>query len=308
MSYKARVFKVFIASSNDVSEERRIIRESIAKWNAVHSKEKNIVLLPVGYDTDAVPEVGQIAQEYINTEVLADCDFLIAVFWSRVGIPTLNEKGGTISEIKYHTKQNKPAMIYFSRKPLPSDVSTEQVNELRAYKKELEHEKCFYWEYDDEHDFAMKVYQHIEKYISEGKLRTFHDSDRISSISDDSEMAKEIRGHFPLVAKNVFIKIFDEKHDAEVWEAIIQKLQKSPADLRDALIFVTDNGGFKNPAFEKGYISLAKRSQHDYFNFLMNLYRVNKVEFNYVYEQNLLIDGPNLRRLNEIIENDKFVK
>lgn len=48
MSYEAKVFNVMIASPGDVASERTIIRDVIYEWNAVHSKSRNIVLLPVG--------------------------------------------------------------------------------------------------------------------------------------------------------------------------------------------------------------------------------------------------------------------
>ncbi|MFH4621427.1 hypothetical protein [Vibrio furnissii] len=58
MSFEAKVFNVMIASPGDVSSERAIIRDVIYEWNAVHSETRNIVLLPVGWETHSSPEMG----------------------------------------------------------------------------------------------------------------------------------------------------------------------------------------------------------------------------------------------------------
>ena len=73
MSYPATVFSVMIASPGDVGAERAIVREVIAEWNAVHAKTRSTVLLPVGWETHSVPEMGAHPQEIINRQVLAQC-------------------------------------------------------------------------------------------------------------------------------------------------------------------------------------------------------------------------------------------
>ena len=56
--YTANVVKVMIASPSDVEDERGIIRDVVRDWNAAHSEAQGLVLIPVGSDTDATPEVG----------------------------------------------------------------------------------------------------------------------------------------------------------------------------------------------------------------------------------------------------------
>lgn len=66
MSYDAKVFNVMIASPGDVASERNIVREMLYEWNAVHSQTRKIVLLPVGWESHASPEMGKRAQEITN--------------------------------------------------------------------------------------------------------------------------------------------------------------------------------------------------------------------------------------------------
>lgn len=74
-----------IASPGDVASERAIIRDVTYEWNAVHSKSKSIVLLPIGWETHASPEMRSSAQSVINKQVLDKCDLLVGEFWTQSG-------------------------------------------------------------------------------------------------------------------------------------------------------------------------------------------------------------------------------
>lgn len=102
MSYNAKVFNVMIASPGDVASERAIIRDVIYEWNAVHSLTRNIVLLPIGWESHSSPEMGASAQTIINNQVLDKCDLLIGVFWTRIGTATSEYSSGTVEEIEKH--------------------------------------------------------------------------------------------------------------------------------------------------------------------------------------------------------------
>ena len=72
MSYKARVFRVFIASPSDVLLEREITRNVLEQWNSINSEREKIVLVPIGWETNAAPEMGRPAQDYINMDILSN--------------------------------------------------------------------------------------------------------------------------------------------------------------------------------------------------------------------------------------------
>lgn len=52
-----KLYCVLIASPRDVSAERDIIREEIARWNSMHAIEMKMTLQPVGWETDATPDL-----------------------------------------------------------------------------------------------------------------------------------------------------------------------------------------------------------------------------------------------------------
>ncbi|MDE6946367.1 MAG: DUF4062 domain-containing protein [Anaeroplasmataceae bacterium] len=305
MSYNAKVYKVFIASPDDVRNEREIVRSVIMRWNAINAESKKIVLLPVGWETHAAPETGKSAQEYINEEVLDKCDILIGIFWTKLGIPTKIAKSGTVEEIQRHISEHKLAMLYFSTKEIPNDVDLEQLKLVRNFKEEIR-SKSLYGEFLDERDLENKLYSHLEIKIAEGKIQSTRDSDILARIQNDDELVAEINNHFPLVAKNLLQRIIDEYRSDEVWNSIINKLSNSPADLRESLIFMAKRGAFRHKAFVEGYNVLAKCSQVDFGNFMSTLYSINKFEFYDIYNKGLLEDSPFTTRLLELISKDVF--
>jgi hypothetical protein len=162
LSYEATVIPVMIASPGDVYEEREIVREVVHSWNYINSLKTKVVLMPAGWETHSSPELGARAQELINSRVLKDCDLLIGVFWTRLGTPTGKAESGTVEEIEEHIQAGKPAMIYFSSKPVvPQSINQEQFNALQAFKSKCK-ELGIIDEFDDIIEFKDKVGRHLQ--------------------------------------------------------------------------------------------------------------------------------------------------
>ena len=184
MSYNAKVFNVMIASPGDVASERAIIRDVIYEWNAVHSITRNIVLLPIGWESHSSPEMGASAQSIINNQVLDKCDLLVGVFWTRIGTATSEYSSGTVEEIEKHIHTGKPAMLYFSSQPVAMDtVDLEQVQNLKVFKQSCQN-NGLYEGYDSHADFKQKFYRHLQLKVNEHKL--FCDT----ALSSDSEIVE----------------------------------------------------------------------------------------------------------------------
>lgn len=135
MSYSATVIEVMIASPGDIIAERQVIREVLNEWNTVHARARAALLLPVGWETHSAPELGGRPQQMINDRLLAHCDLLVGVFWTRLGSPTGVATSGTVEEIEEHRKAGKPAMLYFSGAPVvPSSLDADQYEKLKEFK------------------------------------------------------------------------------------------------------------------------------------------------------------------------------
>lgn len=162
MAYQATVIPVMIASPGDVYKEREIIREAVHLWNYINSLKSKVVLMPAGWETHSSPELGARAQELINSRVLKDCDLLIGVFWTRLGTPTGKSESGTVEEIEEHIKAGKPAMIYFSSKPVaPQSINQEQFNALQKFKDQCK-QLGLVEEFDNTIEFREKVGRQLQ--------------------------------------------------------------------------------------------------------------------------------------------------
>lgn len=174
MSYTATTFNVMIASPGDVASERAIIRDVVYEWNAVHSSARKIVLLPIGWESHSSPEIGASPQGIINEQVLTKCDFLIGVFWTRIGTATDNYASGTVEEIEKHVANDKPAMLYFSSQPVAMDTADlTQIAKLKEFKESMR-SRALFESYDSHADFKEKLYRHLQIKVNEHPL--FHSS------------------------------------------------------------------------------------------------------------------------------------
>lgn len=170
MSYDARVFNVMIASPGDVASERNIIREVVYEWNAVHSRARRIVLMPVGWESHSSPEMGSRPQEIINNQILDKCDLLVGVFWTRIGTSTGEYISGTVEEIEKHVNAGKPVMLYFSGQPAHLDsVDPEQYAKLKEFKSSCKSRGLFE-SYDSHSDFQEKFYRHLQLKLNEHEI------------------------------------------------------------------------------------------------------------------------------------------
>lgn len=136
MAYEAKVVEIMIASPSDVGEERQIAREIIGDWNALHARERQVVLLPTGWDTHSSPDLGGRPQQLINERILAHCDVVIGLFWTRIGTATGKAASGTVEEIQDHHSLGKPVMLYFSNAPIPPDkMDADQFGKVQELKR-----------------------------------------------------------------------------------------------------------------------------------------------------------------------------
>jgi hypothetical protein len=121
------IFRVLVASPGDCAQERKIIPEVIAAWNAVNSLSTAAVIEPVRWETHARPEMGDRPQAIINKQLVRHCDLLIGAFWTRLGTPTGDAESGTAEEIEEFRKAGKPVLLYFSSAPVvPDSLDMEQ--------------------------------------------------------------------------------------------------------------------------------------------------------------------------------------
>jgi hypothetical protein len=162
LTYSAQVFRVLIASPSDVDEEREIAVRTIQEWNDLNSAERQLVLLPLRWETHSSPEYGKRPQEVINRQVVDHCDLVVGIFWTRIGSPTGIADSGTIEEIDRVAKNGKPVMLYFSRaKKDPENIDLDQLGKLREFKKNT-YPRALVESYSGPIEFKDKLSKQIE--------------------------------------------------------------------------------------------------------------------------------------------------
>lgn len=135
MSSKADIYRVLIASPSDLPEEREIATRAVHEWNDQHTVAESIVLLPVKWETHAMPEAGVRPQAAINRQLVTGSDILVGMFWTKIGTSTGVAESGTVEEIDQFVADGKPALLYFSSRPIdPNKIDLKQHKKLRAFK------------------------------------------------------------------------------------------------------------------------------------------------------------------------------
>lgn len=162
MAYDANVLEVMIASPGDVTNERQVVREVLNEWNILHARARRALLVPVGWETHSAPELGGRPQQMINDRLLAHCDLLVGIFWTRLGSPTGASASGTVEEIEEHIKAGKPAMLYFSSAPVvPQSLDAEQFGKLQEF-KDWAMERGLIAEFDSIDEFRERLRRDLE--------------------------------------------------------------------------------------------------------------------------------------------------
>lgn len=161
MPQSGLIFRVLIASPGDCTQERRIIPEVLAAWNAVNSASTAAVVEPVMWETHSRPAMGARPQAIINEQLVSRCDALIGAFWTRLGTPTGEVASGTAEEIEHFRAAKKPVLLYFSSAPVvPDSLDGEQYRSLLAYKKGLGKDGL-YSQYESPADFREQLQRHF---------------------------------------------------------------------------------------------------------------------------------------------------
>lgn len=167
MSVETKLYCVLIASPGDVNAERDIIREEIARWNSMHAVDMKMILLPVGWETDATPDLQERGQAVINRQMVDTCDMLIGTFWTRLGTPTPQAESGTVEEIERAANEGKRCIVYFSDVAVPpSNTDQKQYRRLQKYKQEL-NKRGLTDGYKTLEEFREKVFRHITKAVQD---------------------------------------------------------------------------------------------------------------------------------------------
>lgn len=159
-------YKVFLASSVELTQERIEIAQMIYKLNNKWKKEeKGIYIELVAWEDllDAFQEGAERTQDYINREML-NCDIVITLF-SRKLRPFLEEE----FKLAYENfrKGNKPEFmfVYFKSGSVSIEDIDVEILKIGKLKKEIQDYKDVYGTFNSVEDLILKLQQRLESAI-----------------------------------------------------------------------------------------------------------------------------------------------
>jgi hypothetical protein len=188
------IIGTFVASPSDVEEERASLESVIAELNKTWSKNLNLRLDLMKWETDVHPGFGQYPQDVINTQISDEYDIFIAIFWGKIGSPTKEYESGTLEEFdraykKYlENRKSVDILIYFKDQPIaPSKMDFEQLAKLNEVKCMLGEKGGLYWTFDNTKDFESLLRGHLSKVAQEWSSRIGYAQKAENETDDDAK-------------------------------------------------------------------------------------------------------------------------
>ena len=166
--FDASTLEVFIASTNDLLEERQAVEEVLRDWNARNARDRQIMLKPIRWEEDATPELGpESFQVVINKRLLDPADILIGMIGKRLGSPTGKSIAGTVEEIERFAAASKPVLLYFSDREFTlSDIDTQELERVREFRKAMQTRGLFLT-FQNIADFKARLRNHLDTLLAD---------------------------------------------------------------------------------------------------------------------------------------------
>ncbi|WP_282876465.1 hypothetical protein [Pseudomonas peli] len=192
------ILNVFVASPSDVNDERKALDSIVQELNKTWSKNLNLRLDLLKWETDIHPSFGDYSQNVINEQIDDDYDIFIAIFWSRIGTKTPKAESGTLEEFERayaRYKSDKPTeiMIYFKDQAIPpSRMDPLQLQNIHNLKTSLGEKGGLYWTFETTEEFTSLLRVHLSKvaqkwsrdFKNPGSIKT---SNKIEPIEESTE-------------------------------------------------------------------------------------------------------------------------
>jgi hypothetical protein len=113
----------------------------------------------------AMPETGVRPQDAINQQLVEQCDLLLGMFWTKLGTDTGVAASGTVEEIDQIVASHRPAMLYFSRRPIdPMKIDHGQYARLREFQNET-YQNALIGTFASLDDLRHNLFQHLTRQV-----------------------------------------------------------------------------------------------------------------------------------------------
>lgn len=189
MSQKITKYRIFLASPNDLLDERAALDEVVQELNLTFGSRNNLILEIVKWETHSAPGISQIStQEIINNDTRQDYDLFLGILWKKFGTPTTNAESGTEEEFNLAYKrfcENPTSLqvLFYFKNSAPKSLSEINPNDLikiNSFREKLGALNTFYWEFNTVNEFQGYLRLHIPMRIE--TLISFNTANSIENI------------------------------------------------------------------------------------------------------------------------------
>lgn len=167
----AEIYKCFIASPSDTSEERSLCDTVFEDINKTLGEQLNFRIESKKWEVDAYPSFGEDGQAVVTEQLLDDFQLFIGIMWNTFGTPTKRAESGTEEEFniayKKHIEESSvEILLYFNAEPSDTDsLDLDQVQKVRDFKNKVSGLGGLYSKYNGANDFKEKLNKHISNYF-----------------------------------------------------------------------------------------------------------------------------------------------
>ena len=172
MPRNEQVISVFVASPDDVSDERNKIEEVISEINDTLARERGLRFELIRWESHTHPGVGVDAQDVINNQIPNDIDIFVGIMWKKFGTPTKRAGSGTVEEFERakarfdEDNESIKIMFYFKDEAVvPSQIDIEQMAKVNDFRTRLGDEGTLYRNFTDIQVFEKIIRMHLTRQL-----------------------------------------------------------------------------------------------------------------------------------------------
>ena len=172
------VLKIFVASPQDVAEEREVFEDVVHELNNTWADTFDIRLDVVRWETRTTPGFDEDSQDVINKQISDSYDIFVGIMWARFGTSTPRAGSGTEEEFlrAYNRYKEDPnsveIMFYFKTKPIsPIALDPDQLKAISEFRSQLKERGGFYSEFGSIEEFRNSITRHLSTTVQKWKKK-----------------------------------------------------------------------------------------------------------------------------------------
>lgn len=158
-------YDMFISSPGDVADEIDAIRKTVDKFNRAH-RDSGTRILSARWDSDVFFPSGKQLQSAID-DMVASCDFLVAVFRTNIGTKTGRYPSGTAKEILTALKNGKQVFVYRLHPETPPNADDRSYRQLLDFVDTLHEKHVLVTSYKDCTELGIRFLEQLNLYYKD---------------------------------------------------------------------------------------------------------------------------------------------